>query len=466
MATVKRPPVPKGHFLIGNAWQLYQDPFGYVLRWAREYGDVFRPRTGPMFHYVFNNPRDIEEILRGNHRNFRKDKGTRLLSGFLGEGLVTSEGELWRRQRRLAQPAFQLDQIEKYSTVMVAYTERLLKDWRPGQTRDLHADMMCLTMEIVAQTLFSATVTGQAVRVGEAMDAIMKYWASLSALLAAFVPWLMRLPTPGNRRYRRALNELDTIIRETITERRAGGPEPDDLLSRLQAARDEDGSRMSDRQLRDELVTLFVAGHETTALALSFCFYLLAQHPEVEARLAAELDEVLQGQPPTSAQVPRLRYTEWVVREAMRLYPPVPGIGRQAVADCEIGGYPIRAGTQIALIQWVVHRDPRWFDDPEAFKPERWDNDLARRLPRGAYFPFGDGPRGCIGNHFAMMEAVLILATVAQRYRLALVPGFRLELLPSITLRPRRGIPMVVRERSEDRRGHVVPAAPAEQLTP
>jgi cytochrome P450 len=202
--------------------------------------------------------------------------------------------------------------------------------------------------------------------------------------------------------------------------------------------------------LRDEVVTLFLAGHETTALALSFTFYLLAQYPDAEARLVQEISAVLQGRLPTPADVPRLRYSEWVVREALRLYPPAPGIGREALVDCTIGGYPIRKGSQISLVQWVVHRDPRWFDDPETFKPERWDNDLARRIPRCAYFPFGDGPRICIGNQFAMMETILVLCTIMQRYRLQLTPGFRLELLPSITLRPKHGLPMTVEARGID----------------
>jgi cytochrome P450 len=414
------PPSPRGHWLIGNAWQIIRDPLTYATRWAREYGDVVRLRFGPLDFYALNHPDAVEYVLRGNHRNFIKDKGTRLLSGFLGQGLVTSEGDLWRRQRRLAQPGFQLEQVQKYGAVMVAYARRLLEEWRPGQTRDVHHDMMRLTLEVVAQTLFSATVTGQAERMGRAMDVIMKYWAGAAAL----VPWLQRLPTPGNLRYRRTLRELDAIILGAVAQRRVeGAPEADDLLGRFLAARDEDGSRMSDRQLRDELVTLFLAGHETTAVALSFCFYLLAQHPEAEARLAAEVDEVLRGEPPTAAAVGRLRYAEWVVKEAMRIYPPVPSIGREALAECEVGGYTIPKGGQIVLSQWVVHRDGRWFDEPLAFRPERWDNDLARSLPRGAYFPFGDGPRICIGNQFALMEAVLILTTVVQRYRLTLPPG-------------------------------------------
>jgi cytochrome P450 len=457
MAHAKLPPGPKGYPLIGNAPSLIREPFDFPLRCARDYGDVVRIRVGPLIFYMLTHPEDIEYVLRGNHRQFRKDRGTRMLSSFLGQGLVTSDGELWRRQRRLAQPAFQLDQILKYGSVMVAATERLLRDWQPGQTRDIHADMMRLTLDIVAQTLFSASMTGEADRVGWVMEVIMKHFASFVIL----IPGWHWLPTPGNRRYQRAVRELDAVIYGTIAQRRASGTSGADLLARFLAAHDADGSQMTDQQLRDELVTLFLAGHETTALALSFSLYLLAQHPEGEARMVAEVDEVLQGQPPTAAQVPRLRYTEWVVKESMRLYPPVPGIGREAVSDCEIRGYHVPKGTQLALLQWVVHRDPRWFTDPDAFQPERWDNDLAKRLPRCAYFPFGDGPRICIGNQFAMLEAVLILATVVQRYRLALAPGHKLELLPSVTLRPKHGIKMVLHERFGAESGGTAPAVGA-----
>jgi cytochrome P450 len=271
----------------------------------------------------------------------------------------------------------------------------------------------------------------------------MKYFASL----IVWVPWLQKLPLPANKRYRRAAAELDAVVFETIAQRRASPAHEDDLLGRFLASHDDDGSGMSDRQLRDELVTLFLAGHETTALALSFCCYLLAKHPEVEGRLAAELEDVLGGQLPAVEHVGRLRYTEWVVKESMRLYPPAPSIGREALADCEIGGYAVPKGTQIALMQWIVHRDPRWFDQPEAFRPERWDNDLARRIPRCAYFPFGDGPRICIGNQFAMMEAILGLATIYQRFHLELAQGFKLDLMPSVTLRPKGGVRMIVHDR-------------------
>jgi cytochrome P450 len=447
MQANKLPPKPKGHFVIGHALEILRDPFGLATRCGREYGDVVRLRFGTLTFYLLLNPRDIEYVLRGNHRNFTKDKGTRLLSPLLGQGLLTSEGDYWRRQRRLAQPAFQLDQIQKYSDVMVAYTERAIDRWQTGETRDIHADMMRLTLEIVGQTLFSADVGGYADQVGRDMDIIMKHFASMFGM----IPLLHRLPLPRNFRFRRAVRDLDQIIYDTINQRRSGRTGGDDLLGRLLAAQDEDGSRMTDRQLRDELVTLFLAGHETTALALSFSFYLLAQNPAAAARLDAEVQDVLGDKLPTSADVPRLRYTEWVVRESMRLLPPAPSIGREALSDCEIGGFYVPKGTQIALLQWVVHRDPRWFDDPESFKPERWDNDLARRLPRGAYFPFGDGPRVCIGNQFAMMEAILILSTVVRRFRLSLAPGYTLRLLPSVTLRPRDGVKMVVHARSSSR---------------
>jgi cytochrome P450 len=258
------------------------------------------------------------------------------------------------------------------------------------------------------------------------------------------------LPLPSSRRYWRAIDRLDRIIYRIIQSHRAEGRDRGDLLSRLLAARDEDGAGMTDRQLRDEVVTLVLAGHETTALVLFYTFYLLSQSPDAEERLAAELRAVLPNRSPTAADVPNLKYTEWVVREAMRLYPPAWGIAREALADCEIGGYRVPKGTQIFMTQWLVHRDARWFDDPEVFRPERWDNDLIKRLPRCAYFPFGDGPRVCIGNHFAMMEAVLILATIARRYRLSVEPGQTLELLPSITLRPKHGLRMRVRARDID----------------
>jgi cytochrome P450 len=443
--TTRKPPSPPGFFLLGNMLQIMRQPLDFAKDFAQEHGDVIRVRLGPLVFYLVSHPEAIEQILRRDHRLFIKDKGTRMLSAVLGEGLLTSEGDTWRRQRRLAQPSFQGDQLQKYATGMTSAAHHILEDWQPGQTRDIHADMTRLTMEIAAQAFLGISVVDKADRVGRAMQTVIEHFANILILIPGY-SWL---PFPSNFRFRRACRDLDAVMYETIRQRRAEGrTDGDDLLSRLLAARDEDGSQMTDRQLRDELVTLFLAGHETTAIALSFCFYMMALHPEVEAKLFAEVDEVLQGEPPTGAHLPRLRYTDWVVKETMRLYPPVPSIGRQATCDYEVMGYHIPKGAQVSFAQWVVHRDPRWFDDPMTFRPERWDNDLARKLPRCAYFPFGEGPRICIGNYFATMEAVLCVAAIAQRYRLAAVPGYKLDILPSVTLRPRHGLPMIVSARA------------------
>jgi cytochrome P450 len=374
---------------------------------------------------------------------------TRWLIPLVGEGLLTSEGAFWRRQRKLAQPAFQRKEIERYAAVMVEHIERMLDSWHDGQVKDPHEDFMHLTLSIVAKTLFDAELGGDAILVGESLEVVMNFFMSP-------MRWFgirERLPLPSTRRYHRAIKRIDDIVYGIIRQRRESGQDPGDLLSRLLAAQDEQGTQMTDRQLRDECVTLILAGHETTALVLFYTFYLLAQSPEAESRLARELQEVLGDRPATAADVSSLRYTEWVVREAMRLYPPAWGIAREALADCEIGGYDVPKGTQIFMIQYLVHRDARWFDDPETFRPERWDNDLIKRLPRCAYFPFGDGPRICIGNHFAMMEAVLILATIAHKYRMTIEASQTLELMPSVTLRPRHGLRMRIeaKERRVDR---------------
>ena len=324
------PPLAKGAPLLGSLLDMRRDALGFMTRDLPKYGDVVRIRVGPMEAYVVSHPEDVEYVLRGNHRNFIKNKGTRkVLAEVLGQGLVTSEGELWRRQRRLTQPAFQLDQIEKYSVVMVDFTNTMLNGWHAGETRNNHSDMMRLTLEIVAQTLFTASVGDRAARVGAALDALMKYWSGVGAMFR----WWKYLPTPGASRFRRAIRELDSIILDTVAQRRAGGSGSEDLLDRFLNARDDDGCRMADKQLRDEIVTLLLAGHETTAVALTFCFYLLALHPQADARLAAELDEVLAGRPPAIADIPGLRFTEWVVKETMRLYPPFPsGSARGALA--------------------------------------------------------------------------------------------------------------------------------------
>ena len=437
-AQKRYPPGPRGNFFLGSTFDYLRDPMGFIHGAMREYGDIVWLRLGNLRTYLISHPEHIEYVLRSHADNFMKDRLTRWLIPLLGEGLLTSEGSFWRRQRRLAQPAFQHSQIERYAAVMVVDTERMLESWCPGELRDPHEDLMRLTLGIVARTLFDAELSGDAETVGQSLEIVMNHFMSPMRWFGL----LDYLPLPSSRRYWRAIARLDSIIYGIIRAHRAEGRDRGDLLSRLLTARDEENRGMTDRQLRDEIVTLVLAGHETTALTLFYAFYLLAQSPQAEERLAAELRAVLPDRPPTAADVPKLKYTEWVIRESMRLYPPAWGIAREALDDCEIGGYHVPKGTQLFLTQWLVHRDRRWFDDPEVFSPERWDNELIKRLPRCAYFPFGDGPRVCIGNHFAMMEAVLILATIARRYRLIIEPGQTLELLPSITLRPKHGLRM------------------------
>lgn len=444
MSDAKIPPGPKGLPLFGSMFEYNRDPLGFLTRCAREYGDVSQIRLPGMAIYMLNHPEHIEYVLRGNHRNFVKDHFSHQLSALVGQGLITSEGEVWRRQRTMSAPVFQMHQIQKYSEVMVDYTERMLAGWRDGETRDIHHEMMHLTLDIVARTLFATDVAQVAADIGRCLEAAMDYYSNWITLLPPSLQWL---PTPTVLRFRKAVKEMDRIIYGIIAQHRAQPPSADNLLSRLLAARDEQGQGMSDQQLRDELTTLILAGHETTALSLSYSFYLLTQHPDIEQKLAAEVTRVLAGRPPTAADLPNMPYTDWVVKEVMRLYPPAWSVGREPLADCEIGGFLIPKGAQISISQYVVHRDPRWFQDPDAFRPERWDNDFIKHLPRCTYFPFGDGPRTCIGNNFALLEAALILSATVQRYHLTSAPAQTLKVSPSITLRPIGGMKMVLHKR-------------------
>jgi cytochrome P450 len=390
------------------------------------------------------NPESIEHVLVTANKSFTKDNFTHELSRFIGHGLLTSEGDHWRRERRLVQPAFHRDRIHGYTRSMVTETERAIDSWRDGSTRDVHEDLMHITLAIVSDTLFSAEVGGVAHEVGSAMEDVMARFADPIAMALPTLDWL---PLPAHRRFRAAEIRIDQIIRDIIRQRRADPKEHDDLLGMLLAARDVDGSSMTDEQVRDEVITLFLAGHETTALALSWTFYLLGKNPAARTRLEEELREVLGGRSPTMADLPKLPYADAVISETMRLYPPAWVMGRLAIAPFELAGRSFPVGTNVWFSQYVVHRDPRHFADPEQFRPDRWLDGLAKRLPRFAYFPFGGGPRQCIGNVFAQTEAVLLLATIAQKYRLHLVPEHVVEPMPSITLRPRRGVKVRVETR-------------------
>jgi cytochrome P450 len=443
------PPGPRGLPLIGSALELGRDPLGFLTRAAREHGDIARIPFGPSSLFFFTHPEQIEEILVTRNREFPKENIERMRHTtdymLFGLGLLTSGGEFWLRQRRLAQPAFHRQRIAAYAEAMTRHAQELIAPWRAGQTLDIHEAMMDVTLRIVTETLFGVTAADGAKIVGEALGVVMDVAADQ---LGQPVPIPTFVPTPANLRFRRAVRQLDGVVGRIIAERRASGEDRGDLLSMLMHARDDDGTAMTDKQLRDEAITLFLAGHETTALALSWTLLLLSQNPDADARLAAELREVLGDRPPTMADLPRLTYTNLVLKESMRLYPPAWTVStRVAAQETVIGGYRVPAGSPVMVSQWVTQRDPRWFPEPERFSPERWADGPEGRLPRFAYFPFGGGPRLCIGQSFALMEAALILATVAGRYRAEVVPGWTVTPQPSITLRPREGVRVTLRER-------------------
>jgi len=442
----KFPPGPSGGLKRWSLGPLNDNPLEYFTKIACEYGDIAGLRALNFKTIFINHPDLIEEVLVTNARKYSKGRVLRANRHVFGEGLLTSEGDFWLRQRRLAQPAFHRVRIASYAGTMVEYTQRMLDGWRGGEERDAHQEMMRLTLQIVGKTLFDADVERDAQEVGKSLELLLEIGANFRRTI--FVPhWL---PTPANLRVKREVAQIEKILYRIIGERRASGRDAGDLLSMLLSAQDEDGSRMTDRQLRDEAITLFLAGHETTACTLSWTWWLLAQNPAAEAKLHAELDAVLGDRAPSLDDLPRLAYTGHVITESLRLYPAAWGMARLAVEDHEIAGYPVRKGMGVAMAQWVVHRDPRWYDAPEEFRPERWEGDLMKRLSRFAYFPFGGGPRQCIGNAFALMEATLILATIARKFRLRLVANHLVAPLASITLRPRHGVRVTLESRGNN----------------
>jgi cytochrome P450 len=440
--TKRRPPGPKGNFLLGSLRDVSRDWLSFYTGCAKQYGDIVQLRYLHVPICLVVHPRDIEYVLVTNPGNFTKSADYRALARVLGKGLLTSEGKFWQRQRGLIQPGFRRENIVAYAPVMTAAASRMLDGWRNNEPRNIHDDLMALTLDIVAQCLFGAQVGDAAERVGKAMHVVTERFMTDAAQALLFPFDIPDFLAYGRRH---AVSELDDVINGIIRERRCSHQSREDLLGMLLQARGADGKPMSDAQLRDEVMTLFLAGHETTAITLSWTFFLLAQNPQIEARVVEELRAILGEREATPADLPRLRYTEMALKEAMRLYPAVWGIGRRALADCEIGGYRISAGTNIFIFQWLTQRDPRFFSDPETFDPGRWREDPVRsaKVPRFAYFPFGGGPRVCVGASFAMIEATMLLATILRKVHLELVPGHPVETLPSVTLRPKYGIRVV-----------------------
>jgi cytochrome P450 len=444
--TVASPPSSLGKPFVGHLLDFRRDPPKLLSHLAREYGDIVHFKLGPQDIYLLNHPDFIRDVLVTNNRNFVKSRGLEMAKKFLGESLLTSEGEFHRRQRRLAQPAFHRQRINAYAEVMTGHASRTRERWQDGSTLDIWQEMMRLTLAIVGTTLFDADVESEAPEIGKALTDVMQLFERITNPLSGL---LDKLPLPANIRWLKAKARLDSTIYRVINERRASGQDRGDLLSMLLLAQDEegDGGSMTDQQLRDEAMTLFVAGHETTANALTWTWYLLSQHPDVEAKMHNEIDTVLAGKLPTAADVSRLRYTEMVFAEAMRMYPPAWVLGRRVLTDYQIGPYVVPARAIVLMSPWVMHHDPRFFPNPYKFDPERWTTEAREGRPKFCYFPFGGGPRVCIGEQFAWMEGALLIATIAQRWKMRLTPDQRVEPKAMITLRPRYGMRMIVESR-------------------
>ncbi len=437
------PPGPKSRLTELLAFR--RSPLGYLTKLHRVYGDTvaFGFRSRPIV--LVASPEGVGHVLVENHRNYEKQSlGYEKLRLALGSGLLTSEGDFWRRQRRIAQPAFHRERLVKLGSCMTESTVKMLNEWDRGPRQvDVAEQMMSLTLDIIGRTMFSRPMSDFATDVSQVMDVALHYLDERINSLTAPFAFVERLPLPANRRFRAAMQDADEMITNLIAERRAAANDPGDLMSMLLNMKDEEtGETMTDRQLRDEMMTMIAAGHETTANALTWTFYLLSQHREVAQRLRSELETQLEGRVPSVADLPKLPFLASVVKESMRLYPPAWIISRNAVEADQIGDHKIPKGTVVIVSPYVTHRSAQCWTAPTRFDPDRFSAERAPSIPKHAYFPFGGGPRQCIGVGFAMMEAQLLLATIAQRYAFELEPNHKVELEPSITLRPKGGMPM------------------------
>lgn len=437
------PPGPRGEPLLGNLRALRKDPLTFFPAQVREYGDVVRIRVGPAYVTLLAHPDCVRHVLQDNARNYNKQtRGFAVIRELLGQGLLTSEGDFWLRQRRLAQPAFHRQRLAGFGRTMVDAASDLATVLESrsasGQPFDVAEDLNHLTLRIAGLTLFGTDVGDESRAVGEALGRAQTF---ANQRLTQLIPLPRALPLPSHRQFARDAATLDRVVRTIIERRHREGGEHHDLLQMLMDARDEDtGERMSDTQLRDEVLTLLLAGHETTASALAWTVTLLSRNPDVRGKLEAELARELAGRPPTVEDLPKLGLTRRVVDESLRLYPPAWIFSRAAIEDDVVGGYRIPKGSYVLVVPWVMHRHPKLWDDPEVFDPDRFLPEREKERSRFTFFPFGGGPRQCIGNQFALMELVLVLATLLQRVRLDLAPGHSLVPAPAITMRPRPGV--------------------------
>jgi cytochrome P450 len=423
--------VPTDSFLIKNLDRIYKYPD--VVRINFRINDI----------YLVTDPSMIQEVLVTKQRQFIKGEFLQNTKKVFGEGLLTSEGDFHHRQRRLVQPAFHHDRIKAYAGIITRYEELLTADWRDGETLDIHGEMTKLTMSIIAKCLFDTDVESDSTSISEDLTLIIDYFNRLSSPISNI---LQRLPS--NRKYQRAVQHIDAFVYRMIKERRESPKDEGDLMSMLLSAKDEDGSEMSDSQVRDEVLITFAAGHETTSNALTWTWYLLSQNQEVQEKMHAEVDAVVRPDaPPSIEDLPRLEYTHKVLTESMRLFPPAWILSREALTDCVVGGYLLPKGATIAVSQYATHHNPKFFTDPERFDPGRWTPEMRTRLPKLGYFPFGAGARNCVGEPFAWMEGVLLLAAISRRWEMRHVPGHKVEVLPRITLRPKYGMMMKLHRR-------------------
>jgi cytochrome P450 len=440
------PPGPRATLLSVLPFGLRRDPLAFISGIKQTYGDIAHLVAAGEHVVLLSHPQHVKDVLITNQRNFRKGRGLERARRLLGNGLLTSEGDTHLRQRRLIQPAFHRERIATYAAAMTEYADRVQQRWTPGSTLDVAEEMMRLTLGVVGRTLFNADVESQARDVGEALTAVLaSFWTTMLPYGEALERW----PIPVLKRGREARARLDAIIYGLIAERRRNPGDRGDLLSMLLMAQDEEqgGRHMTDEQVRDESMTIFLAGHETTANALAWTWYLLSQSPDVEERLHGEVDGVLGDRLPTFSDLPKLPFVEQVVTESMRLYPPAWIVGRRAIGPYQVDGYTLPAHTLVVLSPYVIQRDSRFFPSPERFAPDRWTADFKQTLPPFAYFPFGGGTRRCIGESFAWMELVLVVATIAQRWRLRLVPGHPVVPRPVVTLRLAHGLRMTAEPR-------------------
>jgi cytochrome P450 len=440
------PPGPIGLPFIGSLIDYFRDPLGFLTGISRKYGDIVYYTIGSRRVYLLSNPEHIKDVLVTHNRNFTKSRALDRAKIVLGEGLLTNEGESHLRQRRIIQPVFHHKRIKTYGDVMAGYGSHAGRDWRDGETLNIHTEMTRLTLAIVSKTIFDADVESES-------DEIVKSLSDLVGLFTRFIfPFseiLDKLPIPGNKKAAEAIRRLDHIIYRLIEERRSDMGARDDLLTMLLQAQDEEGDRegLSDKQVRDEAITLFLAGQETMANTLTWTWYLLSQNSEVEKKLHEEIDTVLIGRPPSVDDLGSLTYTHKVFKETLRLYPAAWTLARRAINDYRVGGYTVPAGSDIFMSQFVVHRDPRFYAYPLKYEPDRWDADVESALPKFAYFPFGGGPRRCIGEPFAWMEGVLLVASIASKWKMRLSPSHKIVLDPLITIRPKYGMKMIVERR-------------------